>query len=110
MKKPLIIGLTILVIAAVNWVLTLFLDFTFLEISIPVGGLAIVLIYFVTSKGGMASRQMDMSIQGQTGIRMDQQTATSETSYVLIGAILYAAIMLVITFVTYREYFIGVGI
>lgn len=109
MKKTITVILTMLIIAALNWGAAVFFNMAFLDIAILVGGFAIVVIYFFNSKGGMASRHMDMSIQGQTGIRMEQQTAVSERSYVLIGSILYVAVMLVVTFITYREYFMGVG-
>ncbi|WP_084246608.1 hypothetical protein [Planomicrobium okeanokoites] len=110
MKNISIILLTAVIIGALNWVASLLLDMSFLDISIPVGGIALILIYFVTNKGGMASRQMDMSIQGQTGIRMEHKAPVSERSYVLIGSIMYVAVMLVVSFIAYREYFLGIGI
>lgn len=110
MNKTLTVFITMIVIAALNWGTALFLDMSFLDIAVPAGGLAIVIAFFISSRGGMASRHMDMSIQGQTGIRMEQPTATAERSYVLIGSILYTAIMVVATFIAYREYFIGMGV
>lgn len=110
MKNIITILVTVLVIGALNWVASLLLIMSFLDISIPVGGIALILIYFVTSKGGMASRQMDMSIQGQTGIRMEHKAAVSERSYVLIGSIIYVAVMLIVSFFAYREYFLGIGV
>ena len=109
MNKTITVVVTMIVIAALNWGTALFLDMSFLDIAVPVGGLAIVIAFFVSSRGGMASRHMDMSIQGQTGIRMDQPTATAERSFVLIGSILYTAVMVVATFIAYREYFIGIA-
>lgn len=110
MKNIITILITVLIIGALNWVASLLLNMSFLDISIPVGGIALILIYFVTSKGGMASRQMDMSIQGQTGIRMEHKAAVSERSYVLIGSIIYIAVMLIVSFFAYREYFLGMGV
>lgn len=110
MKNIITILITVLIIGALNWVASLLLNMSFLDISIPVGGIALILIYFVTSKGGMASRQMDMSIQGQTGIRMEHKAAVSERSYVLIGSIIYVAVMLIVSFFAYREYFLGMGV
>ncbi|MCM3611534.1 hypothetical protein M4S82_09700 [Planococcus sp. MERTA32b] len=109
MKNTATILLTILIIGILNWIASLLLNMSFLDLSIPVGGLALILIYFVTSKGGMASRQMDMSIQGQTGIRMEHKAAVSERSYILIGSIIYIAVMLAVSFIAYREYFLGIG-
>ncbi len=107
MRKVITVLLTIAVIAALNWGTAYFLSLAFLDIAILVGGLAIAITYFFKSKGGMASRQTDMAIQGQTGIRMEQQQAVTERSYIFIGTIVYTAVMLVITFISYREYFMG---
>lgn len=110
MKNIITILLTVVIIGALNWIASVLLNMSFLDISIPVGGLALILIYFITSKGGMASRQMDMSIQGQTGIRMEHKEAVSERSYILIGSITYVAVMLIVSFIAYREYFLGIGV
>lgn len=109
MKNMITILLTVVIIGVLNWIASVLLNMSFLDISIPVGGLALILIYFITNKGGMASRQMDMSIQGQTGIRMEHKAAVSERSYILIGSIMYVAVMLVVSFIAYREYFLGIG-
>ncbi|HSJ36681.1 MAG TPA: hypothetical protein VK945_00535 [Planococcus sp. (in: firmicutes)] len=109
MNKTITVLGTMIVIAALNWGTAVFLDMSFLDVAVPVGALAIVAAFFLSSRSGMASRHMDMSIQGRTGIRMERQAATAERSYVLIGSILYTAIMVVITFIAYREYFIGMG-
>ncbi|WP_156108896.1 hypothetical protein [Planococcus sp. PAMC 21323] len=53
----------------------------------------------------MTSRQLDMSIQGRTGIRMEQEHYVSGRSYIFIGSILYLIFILGFTFFTYREYF-----
>lgn len=110
MNKFTIVLLTMTVLAALNWGTALFLDMSFLDIAVPVGGLAIVVSFFLSSRGGMASRHMDMSIQGRTGIRMKQDTAPAERSYVLVGSVLYTGIMAITTFIMYREYFIGMGL
>ncbi|WP_203339645.1 hypothetical protein [Planococcus beijingensis] len=55
----------------------------------------------------MASRRLDMSIQGQTGIRMEQKAYVPEKSYIFIGSILYLIFVVGFTFFTYREYFIA---
>ena len=78
-----------------------------LDIAIPFAGLAVVLVFFFKSKGGMASRHLDMSIQGSTGIRMEQAAPVNERSYILIGAILYLVVMVGLTFFMYREYFLN---
>lgn len=105
MKKILIIFLTILLLAIGNWGVAYALQMTFLDISIPFAGLALAVVYFFKSKGGMASRQLDMSIQGHTGIRMEQQSQVSERSYIFIGSVLYLLFVFGFTLFTYWEYF-----
>lgn len=106
MKSILIVSSTLLVLALGNWAAASALQLAFLDIAIPYAGLALVVVYFFKSKGGMASRRLDMSIQGQTGIRMEQENVVLERSYLLIGSVLYLVMALVFTFFTYREYFL----
>lgn len=107
MKNSLIVLGTILILGVGNLVAAYAFQLAFLDIAIPFGGLALAIIYFFKSKGGMASRQMDMAIQGQTGIRMDQQSSTSERSYIFIGSLFYLLLVVAITFYAYREYFLA---
>ncbi|ALS78500.1 MULTISPECIES: hypothetical protein [Planococcus] len=106
MKKIFIILLTLSTIAFGNWASAFALQLAFLDIAIPFAGLALALVYFFKSKGGMTSRRLDMSIQGQTGIRMEQKVHVSERSYIFIGSVLYFVLALGFTFYTYREYFL----
>ncbi|MBT2581275.1 hypothetical protein [Planococcus sp. ISL-109] len=107
MNNILVVSITILVLAFGNWIAAFFLPLGFLDIAIPFAGLAVVLVYFFKSNGGMASRHLDMSIQGSTGIRMEQTTPVTDRSYVLIGAVLYLLLMVGITFFVYRDYFLN---
>lgn len=86
MKNPLIICSTIVVLAMGNWLAAYALELAFLDVSIPFAGLALALIYFFKSKGGMASRQLNMPIQGQTGIRMENEAHIPGRSYIFIGS------------------------
>lgn len=107
MKNALIVCITFIVLAAGNWAAATVLQLSFLDVSIPFAGLAVAVIYFFKSKGGMVSRQLDMSIQGQTGIRMQQERPVPERSYVFIGSALYLVLAVAFTFFMYREYFWG---
>lgn len=107
MKKLLIVFITIAALAVGNWATAYLLQLAFLDVAIPFAGLALAVIYFFKSKGGMASRHLDMSIQGQTGIRMEQQAAVSERSYIFIGSIVYLLFAVGFTFYIYREYFLS---
>ncbi|ALS76330.1 hypothetical protein AUC31_14495 [Planococcus rifietoensis] len=105
MKNILTVSFTMLVLVLGNWLVSFFMPLGFLDIAIPFAGLAVVIVFFFKSRGGMASRQLDMSIQGATGIRMEQSAPVSNRSYILIGSILYLVLMVGITFFAYRDYF-----
>ncbi|WP_211654945.1 hypothetical protein [Planococcus alpniumensis] len=105
MKNILTVLITMLVLVLGNWLVSFFTPLGFLDIAIPFAGLAVVIVFFFKSKGGMASRHLDMSIQGSTGIRMEQSTPVSDRSYILIGSILYLVLMVGVTFFAYRDYF-----
>lgn len=107
MKNILTVSITMLVLVLGNWLASFFMPLGFLDIAIPFAGLAVVIVFFFKSKGGMASRHLDMSIQGSTGIRMEQSAPVSDRSYILIGSILYLVMMVGITFFVYREYFLN---
>lgn len=104
MKNIAIICLTIFVLTLGNLGAAFALQLAFFDIAIPFAILALSIVYFFKSKGGMTSRYLDMSIQGQTGIRMEQQAYVSGRSYILIGSILYFVFILGLTLVVYREY------
>lgn len=106
MKNGLIILITIVVLTLGNWVAAAILQMAFWDIAIPFAGLALVLIYFFKSKGGMASRQLDMSIQGQTGIRMEREAYSTGRSYIFIGSVFYLLFVIGLTLFIYREYFL----
>lgn len=107
MKNSLIVLGTLIVLGLSNLAAAFAFQLDFLDIAIPFGGLALAIIYFFKSKGGMASRRMDMAIQGQTGIRMDQKAEPTERSYIFIGSLFYLLLVVAITFYTYREYFLA---
>lgn len=104
MKNLMVVSATLIVLGLANWGGAVLLQLAFLDIAIPFAALALGIVYFFKSKGGMASRHLDMSIQGQTGIRMERQVYVPERSYVFIGAILYFVLSLGITLFIYREY------
>lgn len=106
MKKTIILSLTILGLGIVNWIAAYLFTVNFVDISIPFGVAAVFITYIFTNKAGTLSRQLDTQIQGQTGIRMDITKRLTSTSFVFLGSIVYFSITLLLTFVTYKDYFI----
>lgn len=68
---------TFLIIGMVNFLLTMWLDASFFDYSVFVGFFATILIYFFTSSGGYSSRNLDLQVQGSTGIRQEETKKSS---------------------------------
>ncbi|MBT2570019.1 hypothetical protein [Planococcus sp. ISL-110] len=108
MKSGLIFTLTLLVLGIGNWLISSTFNMNFVDVSIPFGvvcaGLALL-----SFKGGTSpyTRQSDMETRGETGIRMPLKNKAAFTSFVFFGSLTYFIFALVMTFVFYREYFIG---
>ena len=79
----------------------------FVDVSIPFSIVAIFITYVFTNKGNAISRQMDMKIQSETGIRMAFSKRVVNHSFVFVGSIIYFLIALLTTFITYKDYFIS---
>lgn len=106
MKKTILLSLTIIGLGIVNWIAAYLFSVSFVDISIPFGVAAVFITYIFTNKAGTLSRQLDTQIQGQTGIRMDITKRVTSTSFVFLGSIVYFTITLILTFITYKDYFI----
>ncbi|MDX1701205.1 MAG: hypothetical protein R3250_11335 [Melioribacteraceae bacterium] len=107
MSKTIVLILTILILALMNWIASLFFVGSFIDSSIPFALVAIAILYIFTNKNNTASRHMDMQIQGHTGIRMATSQRVGGQSLIFIGAVVYFAITLVATFIMYKEYFLS---
>ncbi|MFF2755765.1 hypothetical protein ACFVR1_18895 [Psychrobacillus sp. NPDC058041] len=105
MRKMITLLITVVSLGIVNWIITFLFNASFIDIAIPFGIVAIFIIYIFTNKSGTKSRQMDVQIQGQTGIKMDFTHRVNSVSFVFIGSLIYFLLTLVVSFFIYREYF-----
>ncbi len=94
---------TFLIIGMVNFLLTMWLDASFFDYSVFVGFFATILIYFFTSSGGYSSRNLDLQVQGSTGIRQEETQKKFYPSNVFSGSLLYFLISLIVTVVIYLK-------
>lgn len=104
-RKILTITLTLLVLFGLSIGITYFTHVKFTDYSFFIGLAATIIIGFFTSKGGYGTRQLDMTIQGSTGIRMESQKFNFSPNIVFITSLAYTIITLVAMLFQYRGYF-----
>ncbi|MFC6040564.1 hypothetical protein ACFPYN_14145 [Paenisporosarcina macmurdoensis] len=107
MNKFFTLLVTVVILGIVNLLTAYMFNLNFVDVSIPFGIVAIFITYIFTNKGNAISRQMDMQIQGETGIRMAFANRVASHSFVFIGSIVYFSLSLLTTFFTYKDYFIS---
>ena len=105
MKKMLTIIITTLILIGSNYFLASLLKVQFAEIAFFVGLIATVIIRFFTSSGGYMSKQLDMQIQGHTGIKVDRQERRFTPTVIYYTCLAYTIIAAVLTFIHYKDYF-----
>lgn len=105
MKRLLFIVLTMLVLIGLTYGVTYFTSATFIDYSFIVGLAASVFIWFFTSKGGVTSRNLDMNVQGSTGIKLEKQKHEFSPNAAFITSLAYTLISFVILLIYYRSYF-----
>ncbi|WP_409293750.1 hypothetical protein V1498_11450 [Peribacillus sp. SCS-26] len=96
---------TLLLMGGVNFGVTL-MGFTFLDASFFIGLAFAVLIYFFTSTGGFTSNNARLSVQGLTGLKVEEEKTGFSPSYAFYTAVLYTVVSLIASFIYYKDYFI----
>lgn len=69
MGKIISFVMTLIIIGFVNWVATLLFPISFLDSSLVVGIICMVILYIPNSSGGPMSNALNKSIEGETGIK-----------------------------------------
>ena len=105
-KKILTIFFTLFVLVVLTLGITYFTNSHFIDYAFLVGLVATVTIWFFTSKGGgMGTRQLDMSIQGSTGIRMEDRKFEFSPNIAFLTSVVYSIITIATMIFYYRSYF-----
>lgn len=111
MKNVVILVITLAVLAIVNWAIAIQFESSVVDLSIPLGAVAIILSYIFTNKSGSVMRIHDRQIQGETGIRVEavsnKAPSFAKASPILAGSIIYTVFSLLATFIVYKDYFIN---
>ncbi len=104
LKKALTVVITLLVLIGLSFGLSHYIHSKFFDYSFFVGLAVTVVIWFFTSKGGVTSRNIDMTIQGTTGIKAEQQKFEFSPNLVFITSLLYTVVTFVVMLYQYRDY------
>ncbi|PMC36387.1 hypothetical protein CJ195_16500 [Bacillus sp. UMB0899] len=104
-KKSLNILLTFLILLGLNYLFSYIFDVGFLDYSFLVGIFGMIVIKFFNSSGGYTSKQLDMQIQGETGIKVDQgEDKVFYPGYAFYTSLAYVILSIIALLVYYREY------
>ncbi|WP_160725383.1 hypothetical protein [Bacillus sp. USDA818B3_A] len=105
MKITINILITLIVLLGLSLGFTYLTHAKFIDYSFLVGMIVSIIIWFSTSKGGFTSRLTDMTVQGTTGIKMEEQTFEFKPTIAFITSLSYTIITFVVMLFHYRNYF-----
>lgn len=104
-KKTLTIIITLLILIALSFGLSHYLHSKFYDYSFFVGLEVTVVIWFFTSKGGITSRSLDLTVQGTTGIKTEKQKFEFSPNLAFITSLVYTVVTFALMIFEYRRYF-----
>ncbi|KAA0547201.1 hypothetical protein FZW96_12625 [Bacillus sp. BGMRC 2118] len=105
MKHVFFSFLTASSILLINWGVVTVLDAAFIEYAFLTGVISTAIVRFFSSTGGFSSNSARVSIQAQTGIKIDEEEQRFNPTVVFYTALSYTIIALITTAVYYKDYF-----
>ncbi|WP_042457258.1 hypothetical protein [Neobacillus dielmonensis] len=105
MKRLITVVITLVVLIGLSFALSHFTHTKLVDYSFLVGLIITVVIWFFTSKGGITSRNVDMQVQGTTGIKVDQEKFEFSPNIAFFTSLAYTIITFLIMLFHYRSYF-----
>ncbi len=104
MKVVINIVITLLILLGLSFGITYVTDTKFIDYSFVTGIVATIIIWFSTSKGGFTSRNLDMTIQGSTGIKMEQQKFEFSPNIAFFTSLAYSFVTFAAMLYHYRSF------
>ncbi|WP_419960295.1 hypothetical protein [Psychrobacillus sp. BM2] len=105
-RKLLTIVMTLLVLTGLSFGVPYFTQSNFIDCSCFIGIGATITIWFFTSKNdGYVTRRLDLSIQGSTGIRMEDKRFEFSSNIAFLTSVAYTIITIAAILYHYRSYF-----
>jgi hypothetical protein len=103
MKVIINIVITLLVLLGLSFGITYLTHTKFIDYSFLIALIATVIIWASNSKGGFTSRLMDTTIQGTTGIKMDEQKFEFKPNIAFFTSLAYTIITFGVMLYHYRN-------
>jgi len=103
-KKAFTIIFTLFVLIGLSIGLSHYVHSRFVDYSFFVGLAVTVVIWFFTSKGGITSRDLDMRVQGTTGIKTEPQKFEFSPNLAFITSLTYTIVTFAAMLYQYRDY------
>ncbi len=104
MKKFISITITLIILLGISFGITYFTHTKFIDYACFIGLAVTVILWFSTSKGGFTSRNMDVQVQGTTGIKIEQQKFEFSPSIAFFTSVAYTVITFAAMLFHYRSY------
>ncbi|MFD1357008.1 hypothetical protein ACFQ4X_03780 [Fictibacillus halophilus] len=105
MKNIIISIVTLILMAAVNYVLARIVGWNFIDLALFVGLASAIIIRFFTSTGGLSSNMVRIQTQAVTGIKVEEEKQTFKPTFAYYAALLYTIASLIGIFIYYKNYF-----
>jgi hypothetical protein len=103
-KRLVIIGITLLFLFGLSYGITYYTNTKIIDFSFFIGFACSVIIWFFTSKGGYTSRNLDLTVQGTTGIKIEKQQYEFSPNLVFFTSLAYTIISFIMLLIYYRSY------
>ncbi|TDK54071.1 hypothetical protein E2K98_29740 [Bacillus salipaludis] len=97
--------ITLFVLFGLSYGITYYTQTKMIDYSFFIGLAITIIIWFLTSKGGFTSRNLDMTVQGTTGIKAEEQKFEFTPNVLFFTSLSYTIISLVAMLFYYRSYF-----
>ena len=105
LKKLITIVFTLFVLIGLSTALSDYIQAKFFDYSFLVGLAVTVVLWFFTSKGGVASNFLDSTVQGTTGIKTEQGKFEFSPNLIFITSLIYTVVTFAAMLYQYRDYF-----
>lgn len=107
MKKLLIVISTIMIMPILTLFITKIFNIPFMDYAFIIAFMITVILWYASSKGGVTANYMNMAAQTQTtNFKMEQEKFVFNPSIVFFSAVGYTIVVLIMTIVYYKDYFI----
>ena len=108
LKKLLVMTATLVIMPILTLIIISIFNIPFIDYAFIIALIITVILWYSTSKGGSTSNYTNMVAQSQTtNFKMEQEKFEFTPSIVFFSAVGYTIVVLIMTIVYYKDYFIS---